>query len=321
MSRTLYVIAVCSNPIRFGSRTRLFRDFRQRIEATPGAQLIAVEQAFGDRPFEVTKLEDRFDCQVRAGAESEVWVKESLINIGFRHLSGQVPDWRYAAWVDGDIAFGNEGWANETVELLQHYRVVQPWTSALDLGPRGEPIAQHESFARSYWCQPSLVKSVRGYFHPGAGPRGVNLWHPGFAWAIRRATYDAIGGLLDWLPMGSGDFFMAHAFVDNLVHALASKVGTAAYRRKLLQWGERAAKHVQCDVGHVDGLLTHHWHGKKRERYYVQRDQALQASKFNPDLDVTHNAQGLLVLTGHNRKLREALRRYLRSRNEDSIDA
>lgn len=132
------------------------------------------------------------------------------------------------------------------------------------------------------------------------GGRVVNLMHPGYAWAIRRETYEAMGGLLDWLPMGSGDFFMAHAFIDNLAAALKTKVGTDAYKRKLLAWGQRVSKHVQRDIGYVDGTLHHFWHGKKRERFYVERDTALHAAGFNPDADLAYN---------------------LRARNEDSIDA
>lgn len=140
IDRTLYIIAVISNPIRYCTRDSLFEQFMQRMNSTPGARLIVVEQAFGDRHYTHTKEDNRWHVQLRAGAESEVWVKESLINIGFRHLCGQAPNWKYAAWVDGDVEFRRDNWALETVEALQHVKVVQPWHTAVDLGPRGEAL-------------------------------------------------------------------------------------------------------------------------------------------------------------------------------------
>lgn len=317
MNRILYVIAPLSNPVRYRSRYRLFEAFRDRIAACPHVKLIIAEQSFGDRPFQLTERANPYHVQVRAGPESELWIKESLINIGFRHLTGLDPDWKYACWADADIEWLRPDWALETIEALQHFRVVQPWSIAIDLDPLGQPFKTHESFAATYWHNQSAQPN--GY-HGRRRLDGVNLLHPGFAWAIRRETYDAIGGLLDWLPMGSGDFFMAHAFIDNLPAALKTKVGTDAYRRRLLAWGARVSANVHCDLGFVPGTIHHHWHGKKRERFYIERDRLLASTGFNPDRDLTYNSQGLLVLTGANRKLRDTLRRYLRSRNEDSID-
>lgn len=60
VDRTLYVIAVCSNPVRYASRYRLFEEFRGRMEATPGVRLVVVEQAFGDRR---ARNEDSIDTE------------------------------------------------------------------------------------------------------------------------------------------------------------------------------------------------------------------------------------------------------------------
>lgn len=318
IDRTLYVIAVVSNPVRWASRAKLYREFAERM-AVPGVQLVTVEQAFGDRPFVLTQPDSRWHVQVRAGAESEVWVKESLINIGFRHLAGQAPEWRYAAWIDADVQFVRPDWASETVEALQHHRVVQPFSHAIDLMPSMHHRGDTESFCYAYWNEPELLEKCagRGYGKP---PIPAHKLHPGYAWALRREVWEGIKGLIDWCPMGSADHHMAWAFVGKIAEAIDGYATSPAYRRRAHEFQARCEEHVMHDLGYVPGTLLHHWHGKKRERFYVERKAALAKTGFCPDRDLTYNAQGLLVLQGKNLKLRDALRRYFRSRNEDSVD-
>lgn len=317
----LYVVAVCSNPERYASRFRLFREFQARMRANPDVVLVTVEQAFGERPFEVTHCQNQLDIQIRAGAESTVWVKESLINIGFRQLARICPDWRYAAWIDGDVEFLRPDWARETIHALQQYKIVQPWAHAVDQGPHFAPIGHSESFCKSYWDLQSQLAAGENPSRNYTGKRvnGVDTWHPGYAWAIRRSTWEKIGPFIDWCVMGSGDRHMACAFIGKVEHAIHDRA-TASYKRLALAFQRACDKHLERDIGYVAGMLVHHFHGKKRERYYVQRTKTLADVGFDPDRDVKLNHDGLLVLTGHNLRLRDALRRYLKSRNEDSVD-
>jgi hypothetical protein len=320
--------------------------------AMPDVQLILVEQAFGDRPFVLTDKDNRWHVQVRSGAESEVWVKESLINIGFRHLSGQVDGWKYCAWVDADVQFVHPNWASETVEALQHYRVVQPWSHSIDLTAKHMPMSTAESFCYSYWQDQAHASAIRagaksaqpGFspapavtspqthstpYDPYDDPYGEQAgklfksnyrYHTGYAWAIRRETYEQLGGLIDWQVMGSADYHMAWALIGNAERAISGKGGSASYIRRCAEFQALCEQHVRRDIGYVPGTLVHFWHGKKRNRFYVERSKALSDAGFDPDTDVRKNAQGLLVLTGKNLALRDALRVYMRAREEDSLE-
>lgn len=323
----LYVISVISNPVRYKSRLRLYQEFAARMEATADVVLIRVEQAFGDRPFLVTEAGNPHHVQVRAGAESEVWVKESLINLGFRHLYVCAPDWKNACWSDSDIEFLRARWANETVEALQHWKIVQPWTTAMDMGPHFAPIGQATSFCRDYFYG-AAEAAKHGKHDPhcflehsycGKMRDGHKTFHPGYAWAIRRETWEKIGPLIDWVPLGSADHHMAWAFVGRLDKAVHGKA-SAGYRRRAATFQARCEKHLRGDIGFVDGTIIHYWHGQKKNRLYVEREQTLIQVGFDPDTDVTFNHHGLLVLTDHNLKLRDAVRRYFRARLEDSTD-
>lgn len=313
--RNLYVVCCVSNPVRFSSRYRLYKQFAEHM-AESGVTLITVEAAFGDRPFAVTDPENRWHVQVRGGAESEVWNKESLLNIGFRHLGWQAPEWKYAAWIDADTQFVRKDWACETVETLQHYSVVQPWATAVDLGPTGNAMSLAESFAFTWWNNPGV--KFDGYV--GRRRNGTYIGHPGYAWAIRRDAYEKLGKLIDWCPMGSADHHMAWAFIGRLEEVLGRYATNVSYKRKAREFQKLCDCGIKSDLGFVPGTVLHHWHGKKRERFYVERDKALRDAGFDPSTDITYTPQGLLVLTGKNTALRDALRRYMRSRNEDSID-
>jgi hypothetical protein len=88
-------------------------------------------------------------------------------------------------------------------------------------------------------------------------------------------------------------------------------------------WQDRA-KALRQDLGYVPGTIVHHWHGKKAQRHYWTRKKVLVESQFDPTTDVSRDSQGIWQLhdDGTDRfiKLRDGLRRYFRSRNEDSID-
>jgi hypothetical protein len=45
--------------------------------------------------------------------------------------------------------------------------------------------------------------------------KGVNFWHPGFAWACTRKAYDKMEGLYDLSILGSGDHNMALSLIKN----------------------------------------------------------------------------------------------------------
>jgi hypothetical protein len=72
------------------------------------------------------------------------------------------------------------------------------------------------------------------------------------------------------------------------------------------------------------GLGLHYFHGAKRQRGYADRWRILAENRFNPDDDLSRDAQGLYQLMDRheprNVRLRDQLRHYFRSRNEDSIE-
>ncbi len=304
--KKLYVVTCISNPIRFSSRYRLYKNFAKYMENS-GVELITIEQAFGDRPFEITDENNPNHIQVRS--LTELWHKENMLNLAVQRLP---QDWEYMAWIDADVQFARPDWVQETLHQLQHYQVVQMFSHATDLGPNYEPLKTHNGFCYSYHNQDVTPAWDKGY----------NSWHPGFAWAINRDAFNAVGGLIDWAILGSGDRHMSLALIGKVETSFFKDMwnNCPVYATMLKEWEARAEKFIQRDIGYVEGLLLHYWHGKKKDRGYSDRWKIITENKYNPLKDIKRDWQGLFTLNDDNLGLREGIRSYFRSRNEDSID-
>jgi hypothetical protein len=330
LNETLYVIAAVSNPWRYHSRYALYYDFEKHM-AESGVKLLTVELAYGRRLHAVTQPDNPWHVQVRS--PHELWHKENLINLGIQRLP---PDWRYVAWIDADVTFARPDWAMETLQRLQHYHVVQLFGEAQDLSPDSEPLQRHKGFG---WCYCELDEEVPDSNRPAVDCYGPPIpgrqhqraqyvkWHPGFAWAARREAIDALGGLIDFAPLGSADNHMAKALVGT-VHRSHHPGVTANYSKWLDEWQYRALKYIRKNIGYVPGLLLHNWHGKKKDRRYWDRWRILVDNAFDPETDIKRDWQGVWQLTDRTYDvnpdrsvgLRDGIRNYFRTRNEDSID-
>lgn len=322
-----WVITVLSNPVRYKRRYELYWRFAEMCHDA-GVNLITVEQAFGDRPFMVTEVSNPNHLQLRS--VEELWIKENMINLGVKHACAIAPGQvREIAWIDADCrpARTPRDWFEETWHQLQHHEFVQMWEQLIDLDINFNVIGGAQpSFMANYikhgTPNPEEVlemEKLQAYSHPS---RGRILGRPGLAWAANFDAFNHVGGCIDYCILGAGDWYMAHSLVGTLGTCTAEYAG-GAYQNKMFHWQERSSRWIKRDVGYVSGMVYHDFHGKKANRFYCSRGKILHDNKFNPDTDIKYDAQGLLQLeTWEPRqiKLRDQIRGYFRSRNEDSID-
>jgi len=326
----LYVVCVYSNPAQYKSRPRLFREFVARVPE--GVNLVIVEASFGERGWELARDDNPLHFRVRV--DSELWIKESLINYAVARLPAT---WKYVAWVDADVMWARDDWPSLTVEALQHHPVVQMWQHCVDLGPTTEALGTHTSFAASWRALLaerggdvdaatrvllSQPKHVDAYGRPsGPGFKGGvgTAWHTGYAWAMTRDAFEAVGGLIDIAIVGSADHHMARALVGVAGPSLFKGIHEH-YRRIVLAWQARALEHLKRDLGFLPVTILHHWHGKKGDRGYATRSGILLRNRYDPLVDIKRTWDGIVQLAGHKHELRDDIRAYFRSRNEDSVD-
>lgn len=321
---TLHVIRVLSNPARYHSRYRLARLQEEFLKSCPNIKLYTVEAAFGDRHHEVVCKTDPNHLLVRTN--TEIWIKENMINLGVRHLLPA--NWKYVAWIDGDIIWTNKYWGLEAIHQLQHYPVIQPWTDGLDLGPHGNVMSHFKSFGHQDFHQFDLHlrNATNGTKHRAISgvpcssvPHGDyrRFGHTGFAWACTRLFWENVGGLMDFCILGSADHNMALSCVGAVDFSIHKAMPRGFYER-CHDWQRRALMITHKKVGSTHDRIEHLFHGKKKNRFYTERWKILVHYQFDPNKDLMYDSQGLLHLRGKP-DLERAIMHYNRSRREDEV--
>ncbi len=313
----LHVVTMLSNPLRWRNRYANFWRFEKAVRDA-GAILHVVEVAFGDRPFEITDSDDPLHLQLRT--DDEIWHKENALNLAIQRL---MPDVKYVAWIDADITFVRPDWAQETLQLLQHYDFIQMFSTAQDLDADNdpEPGQLHTGFMYQYYktmtdplSTTQMPLDPSGY--SGDVPGNGAYWHPGYAWAARVESLEKVGMLIDWAILGSADWHMAWALIGRAWEHLVPQLNRN-YLDWCLEWEARAEQQVKRNVGYMPGLILHAFHGHKAKRRYGDRWTFLIKCGFDPAKDIKRDRQGLWMLSGNNPRLRDGIRAYNRMRDED----
>lgn len=304
----LHVVTAVTNPIRWKSRIALARD-AIRAWVAEGANVTVVECANGERPYELDDIAGATHIPVRAYTVS--WSKESLINIGI----GRLPqDAKYIMTADADIHFRKRGWAAETVQALQLYSVLQPWTDAYDLGPNDEHLQAHKSFCSLYASGKPVVPTGPKFWKFAGG--AYDYSHTGFVWAWTRRFLEEVGGLIEVAGMGSADHHMAYGLVGQIDKSLPGAV-SGSYANALRRWQMRAVRSANFKIGAVPQTIEHRFHGRKEKRGYISRWDMFLRHGFDPETDLKRNTYGVIEFAGNKPGLERDFEAYLRSRDED----
>jgi hypothetical protein len=273
----LHVCTMISNPVRYASRYRLYEGF---VVQNLGrhVKFWTVEVAYGDRLFMISDPCNPHHLQLRTTCE--LWHKENALNLLFAHVVHQHPDAQYFAWVDADLTFVRPDWAFETLQQLQHFQVVQMFSYAQDVGPKYAPCApkQHRGFMYAYCNDETFMNTAMRFGYSTNG-------HPGFAWAARRSALNAFGGLIDFAVTGGADRHMACGLLGTIERSGPTKKRSSPTSRRtsaLTAALQERATVLPRNVGYVDGLVLHHWHGRKADRKYGNRWRIYVDNKFDP---------------------------------------
>jgi hypothetical protein len=309
---TLHVISVISNPANYSRRVELMKQFIERMETSNGMnlnnnknqtkdyKLYIVELVYGTQEFRVTESTNPHHLQLRT--EHPLWHKENMINLAIKNLLPT--NWKYVAWIDADIEFDSPHWYSDTVQKLKTDNdVVQMFSVALDLN--------ENNITQNYW-QSYGYKFVEG--NPNDNIRGTNYWHPGYAWAMTREAYDHIGKLLDFDIIGSADYRMAKILTGSVsIFAEASN----GYKQMSKLW---ANKVKGLRLGYVPGVIRHYYHGDKKNRRYIERNDIVKNYNYNPYIHITYDENGVIVPTDEcPKEMLEKIVEYFNQRNEDDI--
>ena len=274
----LWVVTVYYNPCGYASRRSTYDTFMQTMR-TSRINVLTVECAFGEDSFELPTTPD----VVKIRSNSLLWQKERLINIGTTYLPASC---KYVAWIDCDVVFENRNWAKETCFLLSNKcTVVQLWETCLRLD-KGNLVPLNQKPVHSFGAVTNTDMTTL------ARERYDQHGHTGYAWAMRREIFDAVG-LYEHAVSGSADHFMAHAIYGQYGFCIENALKHDPKQiRHLKRWGDAFYKLAQGKLGTVSGTIRHLWHGNHDRRDYFRRMWKITEYGFNPDTD-------LIARSGH----------------------
>jgi hypothetical protein len=275
----LNIIIAISNPCQYARRYILLKEFVKRIEEEESnVRLFIVEMIYEKQRFIVTDKSCKNHLQIYT--KIPIWHKENMINLGVKYLLPS--NWKAFAWIDADIEFDSTTWALDTLKLLNGSKdVVQLFSHAIDMDRSGASLNHFNSFG---YCFNKNKKYTT---------KGLDYWHPGFAWAITRKAYEKIGGIYDKGILGSGDNIMAYSFINKASCANKEEFHKD-YNNSMLEF-QKKAKTLR--LGYTPGVIRHHYHGSKQNRKYTERWQLLINYKFSPIEHLTYDKQGILIPT------------------------
>ncbi len=365
----LYVICPLHNPWRWASRPKhIIRALNHFHQA--GAVIVLVEIAFNRREFVfansgldgtaancgVLGTDNKFRHKyIGLRSASELWEKEASINVAVQSLPY---DWDQVAWIDGDVTFCRPDWVGECIQQLQHYSLLQMFSTARDLSPDYElmpetyPHASGVGYVQA-WKNGDILSDVdrleqaaarlgqeldgapakvrADVDHVGRDvkklaedlniyPYPPRVW-PGIAWAATRKAWDGLGGLVDVAVWGGADFHMSQALVGHREGLMREDLHSN-YKQVIDAWFSRCSTEIRGNVGCMSGTVLHSWHGSKQARGYSAKHALLAKIGFNPISDLKRDSQGLWQLHDNHTsvfpRLRDTLRKIAMERDEDS---
>ena len=307
----LWAITCYFNPVGYRRRLENYRVFHRRL-AIP---LVTVELAF-DGAFQLSR-EDA-DILVQIHGRDVMWQKERLLNIALERVPKHCDK---IAWLDCDIVFDSENWAERASRALDASAVVHLFHERHDL-PRHAAV--HDLQA---WNAPATSYSVVSKLDAGeASPEDLFSANAplergstaGLAWAARREVLEE-HRLYDACILGTGDRAILCAALGKLDFGARTTRMNDQWRRHYLAWAVPYSKSVKGRVGWVRGRLFHLWHGEIEDRQYGKRHDRLQAFDFDPFTDIALDDGGCWRWNSDKKALHAFVRSYFESRNEDGV--
>lgn len=236
-------------------------------------------------------------------SNSYMFYKEQLINL----LEKKVPkQYTKLVMLDADILFDAPDWIDQISYALERVDIIQPYATACWLSPDNKRVASNK---KSYAY--AIVHKLP------LNDQTVHTYHPGFAWAFKRSTFQAMGGFYPKAIVGAGDMLFAfnfykrgipESYITNFMKTRFMIDDWAAYNERF--------KSLNAKVGYLNLKALHLFHGLVVGRQYATRHELIKKRLIKPwDEMITINADGLTEF--RDPSLHKFLLPYFKGRNED----
>jgi hypothetical protein len=305
----LWAITSYFNPAGYARRRMNYHVFRRRL----GVPLVAIELSFHGR-FELTSRDA--EIVLRRTGGDVLWQKERLLNLALAALPA---DCLYVVWVDCDVVFCRDDWADETIARLATTPLLQPYSTvhALPAGAIGGRLGPSQATGE----RPGVASVISGGgdlrvlrdISRRAGSRAN-----GYAWATRRELLER-HGFYDACIVGGGDTALVCAALGDFEAAIDTHAMNEWQQERYLHWSQPFFASVQRVLSFVPGGVLHLWHGDVQDRRSRQRHLDLRPFNFNPASDLALTETGVWRWNSDKPALHSYVRDYFAGRNEDGL--
>ena len=317
----LYVVTPLFNPLGYKSRHKLYNNFEKHMLKTKNIVLCTVECVFkGNTP--TVRKQGKNHIVVTVESLDKFWFKENLINIGVSRLPKEA---KYICWIDADLKFPDPNWASNTIELLKKYPVIQMFSEVDYIDHDGITIVRKVPSLMDGWLNGAyILNNGKRCSNPKVlGDSNKKYgWHgaPGGAWAYRKEIFEKIGGLVDFGIVGSGDSYSAFGMLGIVCSSVLSNSFkyNPDYVKAVKDWVDNAFKVVDGNIGVLDCIIYHNYHGETKDRQYWERNEILCKNQFSPKGDLYKNHQGLNQFIQGKPELEADIIKYFENRKEDN---
>jgi len=227
-----------------------------------------------------------------------LFFKENLWNLAAQQCSADK-----LLFLDSDIRFSRDDIGPLIEVKLDTCDVLQPFERAIWIDRDGDWFLSRRSAA--------VALNIGEEPAPG-------FFHPGFAWAMTRHAFDALGGFYCGHPFGGGDVAFAYSLDEKWLANKRTQYlpdDTVCWHSAAFRDYQRRGVEAQLRVSYLNDIEAYHrWHGDTDNRQYTTRCCYLPI-KPGEEYPMHYRPDGLLAW--NTPEASKAAQRYFDSRMED----
>lgn len=307
----LWAITCYYNPLGYASRLANYHRFRAELKVP----LVTVEWSLHGS---TDLVEGDAEILIQVESPDLLWQKERLLNLAIEAVPRSCDK---IAWLDCDLVFEDEAWAEDVVRLLDEFPLVQPFSTLYEMPQQTGPGKLDSTHAYA------TVRGIMSALAAGAVSldvlRGNIRMTPGCAsggaWAASRRVMQAHGNFYDACVLGSGNRAMFCAAVDRSADASEYLQMNEPWAEHYASWARSCYEAVRGQIGFTGGSIYHLWHGSLADRRYADRHKAFQRFAFNPYQDIAIGSSGCWRWDSAKHDMHQYVRDYFQSRREDDV--
>lgn len=274
----LYVLVSYFNYNGNKSREKNIRSFIEK-NSNSLVKIVLIEGIYNNQN-ELKDLSSQVFLHLKYEIRHPISLQDNLINVGIKKIP---TDWQYVAWVDSDVVFNNQDWADNILKELRKKDIVHCFKEADFLNKDGEPF--NFNFLSECYIYLNKIKDLE------INQKG----HCGFAWAFKRSFYEQMEEIFDYSIIGSNDTVMSLVVLKKPLEDYFSKSGYSKEYIDLVTKYYNRKKEIK--FAYANNKITHLWHGDISHRHYSLRKNILKKYQFNPKQHILKNRQGIIELT------------------------